>query len=270
VKLRPYPDTVIFGCLLALGASVIVGVHMASRYSGPALDNNASAGRVVFTFDDGPTPHTQQLVTELRHLRIRAILFNIGIRALRRPTDVQFERQNGMVIGDHTMWHQSLTGASTGTRPLSQAEAAAELSQASKALVSVGAPKPTLWRPPYGDVNAMDKTVGSGLGLRLVMPWGNPSSGTVDSGDWMPRITASQIVQRVEHGYRSKWAGSSARYWPGVHGGSAVSFHDGPAWRQVLKALPQIVEFMNRHHLGMTVRLPASVSTLPAGSSGKE
>jgi peptidoglycan/xylan/chitin deacetylase (PgdA/CDA1 family) len=259
---------------MALVVIVIAALFMVPKftaraaYHGVTLSNNASAGRVVFTFDDGPTAHTPQLVQQLNNLGIKAILFNIGLRALKRPTDVKTEEAAGMVIGDHTMYHQDLTGASAGTPALTRAQARAELAQGSAALVSAGATKPTLWRPPYGDASRMDKTVATSLGLRLVAPWGSPfTSGIVDSGDWIPGITAHQIVNRVEHGYRGKWFTPRYAHWPGIRGGSVISLHDGPAWRDVRAALPRIVEYMNQHHLGVTVALPASAGQLVQGGN---
>jgi peptidoglycan/xylan/chitin deacetylase (PgdA/CDA1 family) len=238
-------------------------------YHGVTLSNNASAGRVVFTFDDGPTAHTQQLVQQLHNLGIKAIVFNIGLRALKRPTDVKAEEAAGMVIGNHTMYHQDLTGASAGTPALTRAQARAELAQGNAALVSAGASEPTLWCPPYGDASTMDKAVATSLGLRMVAPWGSPlTSGIVDSGDWIPGITASQIVSRAEHGYRGKWFTPPDAHWPGIRGGSVILFHDGPAWREVRAALPRIVEYMNRHHLGATVVPPASAGQLVSGGNG--
>lgn len=255
--------------VIVLAALFIVPKFTAqAAYHGVTLSNDASAGRVVFTFDDGPTAHTHQLVQQLHSLGIKAIVFNIGLRALQRPTDVKAEVAAGMVIGNHTMYHQDLTGASAGTPALTQAQARAELAQGSAALVSAGAPKPTLWRPPYGDASKMDKTVAAGLGMRLVAPWGSPfTSGIVDSGDWIPGITPDQIVNRVEHGYGGKWFTPRDAHWPGIRGGSVISFHDGPDWREVRAALPRIVEYMNQHHLGATVTLPPSSGQLVPGGN---
>jgi peptidoglycan/xylan/chitin deacetylase (PgdA/CDA1 family) len=223
------------------------------------LHNNASAGKVVFTFDDGPTANTEALIARLRALHIPAIVFNIGIRAQADPAAVRAEVRAGLIVGNHTWDHPSLTGASTGMPPLTMAQVNSELVQATNALVAAGAPKPTLYRPPYGDVNIADNNVAVGLGLRLVAPWGTPDSGIVDSQDWTAGATADTITQNVEQGYTSKWLAGPAQ-WPGIHGGSIISMHDGPNWPADKAALQSIVIYMNDYHLGATTKLPADTT----------
>ena len=76
----------------------------------------------------------------------------------------------------HTWDHHSLTGTSTHTAPLTPSEVRLEFTKTINALVAAGAPRPTMWRPPYGDVDGQDVLIAKSLGLRLVMPW------SVDNG----------------------------------------------------------------------------------------
>jgi peptidoglycan/xylan/chitin deacetylase (PgdA/CDA1 family)/glycosyltransferase involved in cell wall biosynthesis len=217
----------------------------------PVLSNNASAGKVVFTFDDGPGIHTLQLISELKAEHVPAVFFEIGEDVAANPRTVQAEVKAGFLVEVHTWDHQSLTGASTHTKPLTDAQVRAELVKCINAIVAAGAPRPTLWRPPYGDVNAHDAAIAASLGLRLVMSWS--VNGTItDNGDWQ-HISAPQIVRNVTLG------------WPNgeeIHEGSIIAGHDGinldaPS---TIAAIPAIVRWLNAHHLGATDQVPADAT----------
>jgi cellulose synthase/poly-beta-1,6-N-acetylglucosamine synthase-like glycosyltransferase/peptidoglycan/xylan/chitin deacetylase (PgdA/CDA1 family) len=231
----------------------------------PVLSNDASAGKVVFTFDDGPGIHTLQLISELKAEHVPAVFFEIGDRVAANPRVVQAELKAGFRVEVHTWDHKSFTGASTHTKPLTDAQVRSELVKGINAIVAAGAPRPTLWRPPYGDVNAHDAAIAASLGLRLVMSWSN--NGTIsDNGDW-EHIPSAEIVHNVTVG------------WPNgrrIQGGSIVAGHDGidldaPS---TIAAMPSIVRWMNAHHLGATDQVPADATggdlstTNTSGNSG--
>jgi peptidoglycan/xylan/chitin deacetylase (PgdA/CDA1 family) len=217
----------------------------------PVLSNNASAGKVAFTFDDGPGIHTLQLVSELRAEHVPAVFFEIGDKVAANPRTVQAEVKAGFLVEVHTWDHQSFTGASTHTKPLTDAQVRSELVKGINAIVAAGAPRPTLWRPPYGDVNAHVAAIAASLGLRLVMSWA--ANGTIsDNGDWQ-NITATQIVHNVTKG----WAHERV-----IGGGSIIAGHDGidldaPS---TITAMPGIIRWMNAHHLGATNQVPADAT----------
>lgn len=217
----------------------------------PVLSNNASAGKVVFTYDDGPGVDTLQLISELKAEHVPAVFFEIGDKVAANPRTVQAEVKAGFLVEVHTWDHQSLTGASTHTKPLTDAQVRAELVKCINAIVAAGAPRPTLWRPPYGDVNARDVAIAASLGLRLVMSWS--VNGTVtDNGDWQ-HISAAQIVRNVTSG------------WPNgrqIRNLSIVAGHDGidldaPS---TIAAMPAIVRWLNAQHLGATDQVPADAT----------
>ena len=215
--------------------------------AGAPLANDAVAGRVVFTFDDGPDANTAQVIAELNALHLHGVFFLIGDKVAAHRQIVAAEVANGEVIGNHTWDHKSLTGKGTGTRPLNQAQVRAELTRADAAITAAGAPEPTLWRPPYGGVSAADDATARALGLRVVLDSG---ANIVDSNDWAG-LSPQQIVARVE---------------PRLRDGTIVAFHDGlPGGAQTVRALPLIVAWMNAHHLGATtaVRPDATGGVVP-------
>jgi len=232
------------------------------------LDNNASAGRIVFTFDDGPDVYTQALLRELKALRLRAVFFVFGWKAEAYRQVIREELADGDLVENHTWDHPSFTGASTDTPPLSGPKIRVELLAGDRAVVAAGAPEPRLYRPPFGDINATDNKIAASIGLRLVEPFSVTPTGTpIDSRDWTG-ISAAQIVRDVTLGY---YVGG--RYVPGIHGGSVIGFHDSapasvcsPEQQlcndviNTIRSLPGIVAFMNRHHLGVTTDVAANAT----------
>lgn len=219
----------------------------------PVLNNNASAGKVAFTYDDGPGTHTLELVSELKAEHIRyAVFFMIGEKVAANPRIVAAVVKAGYAVEVHTWDHHSLTGTSTHTAPLTPSEVRLEFTKTINALVAAGAPRPTMWRPPYGDVDGQDVLIANSLGLRLVMPWSVDNSVT-DSGDWVSGTTAATIVKNVTQG----WSGGVV-----IHDGSIIAGHDGIEADAPLTiaALPQIVQWMNAHHLGAMTSVPANAT----------
>jgi len=222
-----------FGSLAPLLPAAAESVPLAlAPAPGVPLHNDASAGRVVFTFDDGPDFYTAQVIAELAELHLHGVFFNIGSKAAAHPELVKAEIDNGEVVGNHTWDHKSFTGKGVGVtnKPLTQAQVRTELSKADAAIVSAGAPKPALWRPPYGAVNAADEQTAESLGLRIVL----------DSG--------TNIID-----------------------GTIIAFHDGLRTApQMIAALPLIVAYMNAHHLGATttVRPDATGGVVPDDNTG--
>jgi peptidoglycan/xylan/chitin deacetylase (PgdA/CDA1 family) len=246
--------------VLAVGASVGAARWQAASaaYQLPAapvkavpLHNDARNGTVVFTFDDGPDAYTGQVIAELKELHIHGVFFAIGWKVAAHPGLIRAEMANGDVVGNHTWDHKSFTGKGIGVGaggpPLTQAQVRAELSSTNAAIIAAGAPRPTLWRPPYGAVNAADDVTAQSLGLRIVLDSG---ANIVDSNDWAG-LSAKQIAAQVDSVLRN---------------GTIIAFHDGlPTAPQMIKALTLIVAFMNRHHLGATtiVRPDATGGIVP-------
>ena len=89
----------------------------------PVLNNSCSAGYVTFTFDDGPDKHTLALASELKAEHVPAVFFEIGEKVAENPGITRELVKRGFVIGDHTYTHESLTGVTTKTEPLTGSQA---------------------------------------------------------------------------------------------------------------------------------------------------
>lgn len=212
------------------------------------LANDCRSGKVAFTFDDGPGPNTPLVLAVLQRLHLSATFFVLGDKIAAKPQGqraVRDEAAHGFQVGNHTYDHASFTGASTGKPPLTAAQITSELNQASAAIVGAGLPAPTLYRPPYGDIDAFGDVVARGLGYRIVMPFAAPGGNIVDSRDWTGATTAS-IVKFVTVGGVDTRTGL---FLPGMARGAIVAMHDGEntTTMHMLAALQPIVDYMNAH-----------------------
>jgi peptidoglycan/xylan/chitin deacetylase (PgdA/CDA1 family) len=210
-------------CSVTMGAAhnVAAGFDVA-----PPPPPGCTNGYVGLSYDDGPTSLSQQYVNALNAGGAHATFFNIGGASWDDPTGsghmqqysstTAMEVANGNAVGDHSMDHQSFTGQSAGTRPLTDSQMAAEIQgQASLALSQANYTE-NLFRPPYGDMNQHTFDLVNSLGFTSVM-W------TYDTNDWKVPPT-SAIVNGVVANARDQ---------------AVVLMHDGHT--NTLNAIPGIL-----------------------------
>ena len=238
--------------ILFTAGLLVLGAKHARAATAP-ISNDCSAGYVSFTFDDGPGPNTPAVLQALADLNLKATFFVNGNKldasAANRQT-MRDELAAGFPVQNHTYDHESFTGASTGTPPMTDAQVKSELEDTSAAIVNAGGPKPTLYRPPYGDINAYYDLIAQNLGYRIVMPWSS-NANIVDSQDWTG-ISAAAIAANVNQGYTKNGA-----FVPGIKAGSIISMHDGEdqTTLNTIAALQPIVDNMNAKHLCSTATI---------------
>jgi len=256
--------TILLGIVWVLANPLTTNRAWADTTTYAPINNDCSAGYVAFTFDDGPDVNTPTVLQALEGLNLKATFFVLGTKldnSAANQQTLQDEIANGFGVQNHSYDHTSFTGASTGTAPLTDAQIQAELGSASTAIVNAGAPKPTLYRPPYGDINAYDDNIAQHLGYRIVMPWATPSGNIVDSQDWTG-ISPSQIASNVINGYTK-----NGYFYPGIKANSIVAMHDGEVQTTLntLQALQPIVDYMNNNHLCSTgtIRSDATGGVVP-------
>jgi peptidoglycan/xylan/chitin deacetylase (PgdA/CDA1 family) len=250
--------------VLGSAALLLLGVKPAEAAVSP-ISNDCSAGYVAFTFDDGPGPNTPAVLQALEDLDLKATFFVNGTKLDASATNQQVMRDElaaGFGVQNHTYDHASFTGASTGAQPLTAEQVTAELESASTAIINAGGPKPSLYRPPYGDINAYYDLIARNLGYRIVMPWSTPTGNIVDSQDWTG-IPPATIAANVTKGYVK-----NGYFYPGIKADSIVSFHDGEnqTTLNTIQALQPIVDYMNANHLCSTdvIRPDATGGVVPA------
>jgi peptidoglycan/xylan/chitin deacetylase (PgdA/CDA1 family) len=187
----------------------------------PAVTSGGSKGNeLALTFDDGPGPYTQQLVTTLDKLHVHATFFAIGDQERYFSEGTIAEIKSGDVIGDHTETHPMMA-------TLSAQEQYEELSEQILQIEAVGGPRPRLFRPPYGSFDATTFKELRRLHLLMIL-W------SVDTSDYtLPGVRA--IVHTALAGAKP---------------GAIILMHDGGGNReQTIAALPEIVRGLRKRGL---------------------
>ncbi|MDQ1017564.1 polysaccharide deacetylase family protein [Streptomyces afghaniensis] len=131
---------------------------------------------VALTFDDGPAAsETATLLTYLAQHKARATFFTLGQNVAAHPDVVRAEARAGNEIGNHSWNHPDLT-------KLTPEQIAYQLNRTSAAIKAATGKAPTLFRPPYGAVNAQVKaatTLSPVLWDVDTEDWKYPDAGTV-------------------------------------------------------------------------------------------
>jgi peptidoglycan/xylan/chitin deacetylase (PgdA/CDA1 family) len=129
------------------------------------------------------TEYVPGLLKALEAAHAEATFFLGGAWAEQHPALVRLLVARGMEIGNHGYAHRHQSRLSFDAN-------VAEIARASRAIELAGAPRPTLFAPPYGDYNATVLRAAASLHLTVVM-W------TIDPVDWRPSTSAADIVRRV-------------------------------------------------------------------------
>ena len=132
--------------------------------------NTNCSGYVGITFDDGPNSNTSTLINLLNQNSLTPVTwFSQGNYVASNSSLVTQMRAVGEVQ-NHSYTHPQMGS-------YSYQQVYDELNRTNQAIQNAGAPKPTLFRPPYGTVNSTIQQAAQALGLRVIT-W------DVDSQDW--------------------------------------------------------------------------------------
>ncbi|PUA27851.1 MAG: 1,4-beta-xylanase [Cellvibrio sp. 79] len=180
-------------------------------------NNNNCSGYVGITFDDGPNSNTTALVNLLKQHSLTPVTwFNQGNNVGNNASLIALERSVGEVH-NHSFTHSHMTSWTL-------AQVLDELTRTNQAIQNAGAPKPTLFRPPYGEVNSTIQQAAQQAGLRVVT-W------DVDSQDWN-NASASAIVNAVNQ----------------LQNGQVILMHDG-SYTNTNAAIAQIASTLRNKGL---------------------
>jgi len=175
-------------------------------------EGTARKPEVALTFDDGPGPYTPAVLGVLEHYGVHATFFVIGRMLQYFGESARRAVNDGDVLGDHTETHPALA-------PLSAHDQYEQLFEQAARVELQGAPRPDLFRPPYGSFNATTMAQLQRLHMLMVL-W------SVDSGDYEQPGVAT-IVQRA---------------LAGAHPGAIILLHDAGGTRtETVEALPLII-----------------------------
>lgn len=141
---------------------------------------------IAFTFDDGPSKYTKDLLNTLDKYDSKATFFVLGDKIKGRQNTLKRANNLGMEIGSHSYSHPNLN-------VISESKVKNEINKTEDLINETIGHKPTLFRPPYGNFN---NTVKKYCKVPM-MYW------TVDFEDWDNRNTkyvSKQILKQAEDG----------------------------------------------------------------------
>jgi peptidoglycan/xylan/chitin deacetylase (PgdA/CDA1 family) len=181
----------------AAAAAAIVGIgaftgHVRFAHANDVVDC-AQVKCVALTFDDGPTPYTDRLLSVLTANKAKATFFEIGNKVAANPAGAKRVVEAGMELGNHTWEHPNMT-------TLPPEDVPSQLSRANEAIAAATGVTPKLWRPPGGLTNAaVDEQAGK-LGLAGILwdvipyDWINDSNTAASRLLLMTQIKPGSVV----------------------------------------------------------------------------
>lgn len=123
---------------------------------------------IALTFDDGPNAEvTPKVLDILESEQVAASFFLVGRNVVGNEKLVKRMADDGFEIGNHSWDHPDF-------KKLKADRIREEVLSTQAAIVSAGAPLPTLFRPPYGSINAKIRHI---IGMQTVL-WNE------DPRDW--------------------------------------------------------------------------------------
>lgn len=150
---------------------------------------------VALTFDAGSDPgYTSRILAELAAQHVLATFGITGLWAQANPDLVRRVATAGHQIVNHSWDHQSFTGASTGSQPLTSTQIDQELARTESLIHNLTGFGTSGWcRPPYGDRNSrVDAAIGA-AGYRWELMW------TVDTLGWKGVAPATIVDRALSH-----------------------------------------------------------------------
>ena len=134
------------------------------RYATRVLFQGSSdRGEVCVTFDDGPDPRWTPLVLDiLAELGAPATFFVLGEAVAAHPELVAREAEAGHEVAIHNWVHTDVYGVEVD-------ELRDSVDRTITAIQDAGAPRPALWRPPYGRIDAPALMVAAERGLDILL-----------------------------------------------------------------------------------------------------
>ena len=203
----------IFGYTTEIPKSQILGTVLASAHANQPV--------IALTFDDGPSPSTNQILEILNRYQVKATFFLIGRNIERHPDIPAKIVAGGNVVGNHTYSHSWWTSIEPAKN------ISFELDKTSSLIQATTHTTPTLFRPPRGLRNPWMIRTAQHKGY-AVITW------SIQADDWdNPKPSPEVIAQRVLRQAKP---------------GAIILLHDGlgtrenPQVQNMVAALPIIIE----------------------------
>ncbi|MFC3747363.1 polysaccharide deacetylase family protein [Paenibacillus sp. GCM10012306] len=168
-------------------------------------------GYVALSFDDGPSKYTQEIVDILVEHGVAATFLFIGKNVVHHPDEARYALAKGMTIGNHSWDHSKLTANSEAVNK-------ANLMKANQALQKITGAPISLFRPPYGAIDAKVSRKVTEQQMKVLM-WNR------DTEDWRKKAPEDLI-----------------QYFHNVDPSGAIFLlHEK---KITVEALPEIIEYL--------------------------
>jgi peptidoglycan/xylan/chitin deacetylase (PgdA/CDA1 family) len=141
---------------------------------------------IALTMDDGPVAHTSAVLALLRKEKVHATFFVMGVNARKYPALVRRMLADGNAVGNHSWDHPQFWH-------LSEKQIRSELARTDNLLKKITGVRPTLVRPPFGEVDPKVRTVARSRGQALIL-W------NVDPQDWKdhdPKLVTKRVLSHA-------------------------------------------------------------------------
>jgi len=192
------------------------------------IEDAAAGGRgYALTFDDGPHARgTPAVLDVLAAAGVHATFFLVGEQVRRNPALAAEIVAAGNDIALHCYRHRNLLR-------LTPVQVRDDLDRAYTLIAEASGREPTLYRPPYGVLNAAALLIARARGWRTLLwsHWGR---------DWQAQATPESIAARVTDG-----AGQGAVLL--LH--DADDYSASGSWRKTADALPCVLETLHARGL---------------------
>lgn len=168
-KIDVYFNDIDFGTLSYIPMVSIIGDNNSETVSKDDNFDNSDKKFIAFTFDDGPSKYTSELIDTLELNNSSATFFMLGNRMKYNTDIVKKVYNSNSEIGTHTYSHKRLTS-------LSNDEIYNEINSSEIIFNDITGDHLKYLRPPYGSYNDHIK----GLGYNIIL-W------NIDPKDWLTR-----------------------------------------------------------------------------------
>lgn len=155
---------------------------------------------------------TQTLLDILKEKDVKSTFFLVGFWAEKYPESVKAIAEAGHDVGNHSDTHPHLP-------KLEKEKIVSQIEDCNKKIENSGAPRPILFRPPYGDYNNSVVETTNELNMHCIQ-W------DVDSLDWKDP-SADEMVKRIKNKIKP---------------GSIILMHNGA--KNTPEALPKIIDMI--------------------------
>ncbi|KAJ7071499.1 hypothetical protein C8F01DRAFT_1110780 [Mycena amicta] len=147
------------------------------------------------TYDDGPSPYTENLLQFLEQSNLKSTFFSVGSRIISWPQITQYQYMKGHQIAVHTWSHPSLT-------TLTNEQIIGELGWSKKIIKDTLGVTPTHFRPPFGDIDDRVRAIAAAMNLQPVIWTRISPQATFDTDDFdlhSGLSTPSKVLQNWDY-----------------------------------------------------------------------